>query len=241
MSLAIVIPTLNEAANIEAVLASVLAEPGVEAVVADGGSWDGTPALAARAGAVVIEAAGGRAAQQNAGAAATRGDMLLFLHGDTRLPDGWAAMVREALAVPDVALGAFRLEIEGATFPERIVAAGANLRSRAWGLPYGDQALFLRRSTFERLGGFAALPIMEDWDLARRARRLGRIAILRAAVTTSARRWRKLGVLRTLWRNQAVLIGWRLDVSPDRLAAFYRRAPGARRKEGSKAPERGAD
>lgn len=223
LTLAVIIPTLNEATNIGATLASVLTEPDAEAIVVDGGSTDGTQARARQAGAVVIEMAAGRAAQQNAGAAASRGELLLFLHGDTRLPVGWAAVVRQVMARAEVSLGAFRLDIEGATLAERVVAAGANLRSRTWGLPYGDQALFLRRATFERLGGFAPLPIMEDWDLARRARRFGRIEIVDAAVTTSARRWRKLGVVRTLWRNQAVLIGWRLGVAPDRLVDLYRR------------------
>lgn len=223
MSIAVVIPTLNEAPNIAATLTSVLAEPDVEAIIADGGSRDGTQAVAERAGATIVETVGGRAVQQNAGADATRAGILLFLHGDTRLPKGWATMVRQALAESDVALGAFRLGIEGATLCERIVAAGANWRSRSWGLPYGDQALFLRRATFEQLGGFAPLPIMEDWDLARRAKRLGRVEIVGAAVTTSARRWRRLGVMRTLLRNQAVLLGWRLGIAPDRLAAYYRR------------------
>lgn len=218
---AVIIPTLNEAANIAATLAAV---GNAEVIVADGGSGDDTAELAAKLGVRVIEANGGRAAQQNAGAAATRAPLLLFLHADTRLPAGWAEVVRRTLADPRVALAAFRLAIDGATFGERIVAAGANLRSRAWGLPYGDQALFLRRETFERLGGFATLPIMEDWDLARRAKRFGRIAVVDPAVTTSARRWRKLGVLRTLWRNQMVLIGWRLGIAPARLAAYYRRA-----------------
>jgi hypothetical protein len=90
-------------------------------------------------------------------------------------------------------------------------------------VPYGDQALFLRRATFERLGGFASLPIMEDWDLARRARALGRVRVLDLAAVTSPRRWRKLGVMRTMWRNQLMLLGWRLGFAPDRLAAFYRR------------------
>jgi len=223
VTVAVIVPTLDEAANIAATLASVRAEPDVEAIVVDGGSRDGTPALAAEAGARVIAAAGGRAAQQNAGAAAARAELLLFLHADTRLPPRWAEIVRRTLARPDVALGAFRLTIDGATSAERLVARGANLRSRTWGVPYGDQALFLRRSTFERLGGFARLPIMEDWDLARRARRLGRIAVVDAAVATSPRRWRKLGVARTWLRNQLVLVGWRLGVPPDRLAAFYRR------------------
>lgn len=223
MSLAVVIPTLNEATNIAATLAAVLAAPDVEAIVVDGGSRDGTPEAAEAAGARVLTAGAGRAAQQNAGAAATSADMLLFLHADTRLPAGWADAVRQALADPGLALGAFSLAIDGATLAERLVAAGANWRSRTWGVPYGDQALFLRRATFERLGGFAPLPIMEDWDLARRARALGRIRMLDLAVVTSPRRWRKLGVVRTLWRNQLMLLGWRIGLAPDRLAAFYRR------------------
>lgn len=223
MSLAVVIPTLNEAPNIAAALAAVLAAPGVEAIVVDGGSRDGTPELAAKAGARVLTAAGGRAARQNAGATAATADLLLFLHADTRLPAGWADAVRQALADPTVVLGAFSLAIDGATPAERLVAAGANWRSRTWGVPYGDQALFLRRTTFERLGGFAPLPIMEDWDLARRAGALGRIRVLDLAAVTSPRRWRTLGVARTLWRNQLMLLGWRLGLAPDRLAAFYRR------------------
>lgn len=223
MRIAVVIPTLNEAANIEATLASVLAEPDVEAIVVDGGSTDGTRDLAATAGARALIAAGGRAAQQNAGAAASPADLLLFLHADTRLPGGWAAAVRRTLADPRISLGAFSLAIDGATPAERLVAAAANWRGRSWGVPYGDQALFLRRATFDRLGGFAPLPIMEDWDLARRARAFGRIRVLDLAAITSPRRWRKLGVARTLWRNQLMLLGWRLGLAPDRLAAFYRR------------------
>lgn len=222
MRIAVVIPTLNEAASIAATLGPALAEAD-EVVVADGGSGDATREIAAAAGAKVLSVTGGRAAQQNAGAAAATADALLFLHADTRLPTGWAAAVRAALADPDTALGAFRLAIEGATPSERLMAAGANARSRGWGVPYGDQALFLRRSTFDALGGFAPLPIMEDWELARRTRRLGRIHLLDAAVVTSPRRWRKLGAWRTWGRNQLMLIGWRLGIAPDRLAAYYRR------------------
>ena len=222
MRLAVVIPTLDEATHIAATLAPALAEAD-EVIVADGGSTDATRDLAAQAGARVVVAPGGRAAQQNAGAQATAADTLLFLHGDTRLPAGWAAAVRAALADPGVALAAFRLAIDGATASERLIAAGANMRSRHWGVPYGDQGLALRRSTFDRLGGFAPLPIMEDQDLARRARRLGRVHLLDLAVMTSPRRWRRLGVWPTFLRNQLMLIGWRLGIAPARLAAFYRR------------------
>ena len=221
MRVAVVIPTLNEADNIAATLMPALAEAD-EVVVVDGGSVDATRELAAAAGVPVLTVTGGRAAQQNAGAAGTSAEALLFLHADTRLPVGWAAAVRGALAEPGVALGAFRLAIDGATASEWLMAAGANARSRSWGVPYGDQALFLRRATFDALGGFAVLPIMEDWEFARRARRLGHIYLLDLIVMTSPRRWRRLGPWRTWGRNQLMLIGWRLGLSPARLAAYYR-------------------
>ncbi len=221
MRIAVVVPTLDEAGSILATLHAARAG-GVELIVADGGSTDATCERAASAGAAVVQASGGRAAQQNAGAAASDAPLLLFLHADTRLPQGWPARVRATLADPRVALGAFRLAIDGATRAERLITVGANLRSRSFGLPYGDQALFLRRATFDALGGFAPLPIMEDWDLARRARRLGRIALAPEAVTTSARRWRRLGPLRTTLVNQAMLLGFRVGVEPARLARFYR-------------------
>jgi rSAM/selenodomain-associated transferase 2 len=212
----VVVPALNEAALIGAALARLR---GVPVTVADGGSSDATRELAAAAGARVVVATGGRGAQQNAGAAALGDvDALLFLHADTILPNGWRAEVERILA-GGAALGAFRLAIPG----HPLIAAGANARSRLLALPYGDQALFIGRPVFDTLGGFRPLPIMEDYDLVRRARRLGRIGLARTAVTTSNRRWRRRGVVRTTLVNQAVLAGWALGIAPDRLAAFYRR------------------
>ena len=221
MLISVVIPALNEAASIGAAVSSAIA-PGVEVIVVDGGSEDDTLRLAEYAGARVLAVAGGRAAQQNAGARAGSGDALLFLHADTLLPQDWATQVHAALADPEVALGAFRLSIAGATRTERLVAAAANLRSRSFGVPYGDQALFLRRATFDALGGFAPLPFMEDWDLAHRARRLGRIRLVDAAVVTSSRRWRRLGPLRTTFVNAAIIAAFRCGVAPERLARAYR-------------------
>ena len=223
MLISVVIPTLNEAACIRQAIASAQGTD-VEVIVADGGSGDATVPLAEAAGARVIVAHGGRAAQQNAAVEASRGEALLFLHADTRLPSGWAAEVRAILAKPGVALGALRLAIDGATPGERLVAAGANLRSRWLGLPYGDQGLFLRRAMFRQLGGFRALPIMEDWDLAKRARRHGRVVLAEGAVLTSSRRWRQLGPLRTTLINALVVAGFNLGVPPQRLADFYRGA-----------------
>ncbi|MCA3256271.1 MAG: TIGR04283 family arsenosugar biosynthesis glycosyltransferase [Alphaproteobacteria bacterium] len=220
VSIAVVIPALDEATALPATLAAL--GDAAEIVVADGGSRDATVRIATDAGATVVTARG-RAAQQNAGAAATTAPILLFLHADTRLPVGWADEVRRLLADDRVALAAFRLAIDGATPAERLIAAGANLRSRTWGVPYGDQALALRRTTFDALGGFPDQPIMEDWALARAARRRGLIALSHLAVTTSPRRWRRLGPVRTLLVNQAMLLGARLGISYERLSAFYRK------------------
>ena len=221
MSFAVVIPTLNEADTLAATLVAI--GDRAEIVVADGGSTDATVAIAEAHGARVVTATGGRFAQMNAGAAASTADILLFLHADTRLPRAWHIHVRRLLADPRVALGAFQLAVDGATRAERIVAVLANMRSRFWGYPYGDQALFLTRRSFARLGGFADMPIMEDRDLAQRAGRIGRVAIAPAFATTSPRRWRRLGVVRTTAINQLVLAGHRLGIPLDRLAAFYRR------------------
>lgn len=223
MLISVIIPTLDEAPSIWRTIASAQ-EADVEIIVADGGSADATVALARAAGARVIVAAGGRAAQQNAGAAASRGEALLFLHADTVLPSGWTEQVRAILAEPRVALGAFRLAIGGATVAERLIACGANWRSRWLALPYGDQGLFMARASFEQLVGFRPLPIMEDWDLARRARRRGRVVLADSAVMTSPRRWRKLGPVRTTLVNALVVAGFRLGVPPHRLARFYRGA-----------------
>jgi len=220
VTVAVVIPALNEAAVLPATLAAL--GEAAEIVVADGGSSDATVRIAEDAGATVVVARG-RAAQQNAGAAATTAPMLLFLHADTRLPPGWADEVRRLLADERVALAAFRLAIDGPTPAERLIAAGANLRSLLWGVPYGDQALALRRTTFAALGGFPDQPIMEDWALARAALARGRITLSPLAVVTSPRRWRRLGPVRTLAVNQAMLLGARMGVPWDRLAAFYRK------------------
>jgi rSAM/selenodomain-associated transferase 2 len=229
MRFGVVIPTFNEAAVVGRAL---LRLGGVPVVVADGGSEDATATLAAAAGAHVIVTEVSRGARMNAAVAALPTvEALLFLHADTRLPQGWVEAATRILAKPGVALGAFRLRIEGGGPLLRLVASGANFRSRRLALPYGDQALFMRRETFEALGGFSDLPIMEDFDLVRRARRLGRIVIADAEVTTSARRWREKGVLATTLVNQAMLIGWWLGVSPGRLARFYRRRTASRARQ----------
>jgi rSAM/selenodomain-associated transferase 2 len=192
-----------------------------EVIVVDGGSTDATVEIA-RPHARVIESLRGRATQQNAGAAAATGDVLLFLHADCRLRPGWQAAVRRAAARPGFAAGAFRMQIDGGGWLYRAIERGGDLRVRWLGLPYGDQAIFVRRSTFEQLGGFPHVRLMEDLMFMRRVRRLGRVALVPQAVQVSPRRWLRAGVVTQTLRNWMLtaLAVWG-GVHPDRLARFY--------------------
>lgn len=221
-TLSVIIPVLNEEHTIAQVVAHALSEPGVEVIVVDGGSGDRTVEMATAAGARVLSTLPGRSQQMNAGAAAATGETLLFLHADTRLPPGFTTYVHQALAQPKVIAGAFELRIDGRTPGLNLIEWGVKWRSRLCQLPYGDQAIFLRSSTFHQIGGFADLPIMEDFDLVRRLKMLGRVAIAPAAVITSGRRWEKLGVVRTTLVNQGVIAAYLLGISPRRIARWYR-------------------
>jgi len=222
-ALSIVMPALNEAAGIEATLQALqeLRARGVELVLADGGSSDATPALARPFVDAVVDAPRGRALQMNAGSARARADALLFLHADTRLPPLGDVLVLQALAGA-ACWGRFDVRIEGRPWMLRVVAALMNLRSRASGIATGDQAIFVTREAFERVGGFPVQPLMEDIEISRRLKRLGRPACLGARVCTSGRRWEQRGVWRTIvlmWR-----LRWRYwrGESAARLAQAYR-------------------
>lgn len=222
-ALSIVIPALNEAAGIEATLRALqpLRARGVELVLADGGSGDGTAALARTWVDAVADAPRGRALQMNAGAALARAEVLLFLHADTRLPPLADVLVLQAVA-SGACWGRFDVRIEGRPWVLRVVATLMNLRSRASGIATGDQAIFVTREAFERVGGFPAQPLMEDVEISRRLKRLGRPACLSAKVCTSGRRWEQRGVWRT------ILLMWQLrwrywrGESAARLAEAYR-------------------
>jgi rSAM/selenodomain-associated transferase 2 len=228
-TISVIIPTLNEADHLTATLAPLRREPNLEIIVADGGSSDASAGIAQNLGAMVVRSEPGRARQQNRGAAAASGEILLFLHADTVLPAGFGCAVRSCLASSQVVAGAFRLTIAGANRSLRLIETLANWRAGQLQMPYGDQTLFLRRSTFIRLGGFPEQEIMEDFELVRRLKKLGRIDLLELAASTSDRRWRALGTVRTTLINQAIILGYLLGCSPYSLASWYRRSSRARR------------
>jgi rSAM/selenodomain-associated transferase 2 len=217
VTISVVIPTLNEAATVAAAVASARAALGdCEVLVVDACSSDGTAQAAAAAGAIVVTAAGSRAEAMNAGASAAAGDVLLFLHADTTLPAGASAAIASALRRS--AAGAFRI---GFDRPRPAIEWLVNTRSRLFRIVYGDQAIFTSRSAFERVGGYRPIPIMEDRDLARRLRRSGGLALLPLRVTTSSRRHRSGGGLRTLTRGWLIQVLYTLRVPPERLARRY--------------------
>ncbi len=221
--LSIVMPALNEATGIEATLAALqpLRARGVELVLVDGGSTDGTAERAAPWVDAVIAAPRGRALQMNAGAAQAQADVLLFLHADTRMPPLADVLLLQAVAAGAL-WGRFDVHIEGRPPMLRVVAALMNLRSRLTGIATGDQAVFMTRGAFVQVGGFPVQPLMEDIELSRRLKLLGRPACLRTKVCTSGRRWEQRGVWRTIflmWR-----LRWRYwrGESAAHLAQAYR-------------------
>ncbi len=223
-AISVIIPVLNEANGIERVIQALQTQTlqtSLEVIVVDGGSCDETVALASALGVQVILAEQGRAAQMNAGAKVAAAEILLFLHADSILPPQFVASVQQVLAQPNTIAGAFELRIAAPEPSLRWIERGVNWRSRWLQLPYGDQAIFLKAKTFRQLGGFAQLPIMEDFELVRRLQKLGKIAIAPCAVTTSARRWQKLGMVKTTAINQLVILAYFLGVPPAHLARWY--------------------
>jgi rSAM/selenodomain-associated transferase 2 len=222
-ALAIVVPVLDEAATLGALLQSLapLRERGTRVVVVDGGSADGSLAIARAQADLAFAAPRGRAAQMNAGAAACpAAGALLFLHADTRLPPEADRLVQRALAA-GCAWGRFDVCIASERPLLRIVAALMNRRSRWTGIATGDQAMFVRRDAFVQVGGFPQIALMEDIALSRRLKALGPPACLRERVSTSARRWERHGVWRTIllmWRLRAAYF---LGADPARLALRY--------------------
>ena len=217
--ISVIVPALDSAKTVAATVRS--APEGAEVVVVDGGSRDGTADEAARAGARVETAERGRAVQMNAGARAARGEVLVFLHADCRLPRAAAGQVTGILARPGVVGGWFPQRIEGGGALLRFGARGAHRRARWLDLPYGDQAIFTTRSAFTEVGGFPEEPIFEDAGLARRLRRLGRLEPAGAAVTTGTEHWQRLGPVPTAVLDYLTLGAWLAGVPPKWIAKVY--------------------
>ena len=192
-NISVIIPTLNEERHLDRLLSGIRQYADLEIIVVDGGSEDGTTALARNRGVVLLASKPGRGRQLNRGARCASREILLFLHGDTRLPDDFTAHVHATLNRPGTAAGAFRLAIDARGTGYRLVNGGPNLRSRWCGLPYGDQAIFVRKQVLLHAGGVPEDTFMEDVTLVQRLKRFGRIRLAPAAVITSARRWQRLG------------------------------------------------
>jgi len=222
--LSVIIPTLNEELHLPATLQSIGApRSDLEVIVVDAGSSDETVAIGQRYGCKVFTGNPGRANQMNAGAAIATGEHLLFLHADTRLPEGYRHEIQRILDTP-VACGAFPLKIDADGIALRIIEAGVVFRSRILQMPYGDQALFFRSADFYEQIGFKQMSIMEDYELVARMRKTGSIGMAHKPVKTSSRRWIKKGILRTTIINQLCVIAYRLGFSDKAIARLYRGA-----------------
>ena len=216
----VVIPVLNEVELLGGLLAQ-LQDVG-EVLVVDGGSSDGSCELALLMGAKLLRfSCANRGAQLAHGALQARGSHLFFVHGDARLPKGWSGLLTNCLEKPGVIAVAFRLKVQAAGWRLRLLELLVQLRSSWRELPYGDQGLAITKQTYGLVGGFQAIPLMEDLDLVQRLQRLGRVVIAPAAITVSGRRWQRLGVWRSCLRNAKLRAAWRKGVSVELLANRY--------------------
>lgn len=224
MRISVVIPVLNEAASIGQCLVQFEGADGVEVLVVDGGSTDQTQAAvtASGIGRWIASPDAGRAAQMNFGARQASGEVLLFLHADTLLPEQGLTLIRQVMADAEVVGGRFQLGLSERTPAFRLIAFFSTLRSKYLGITYGDQAIFVRRVVFEAVGGYPPLKLFEDSEFCKAVARLGRFVMLNASVCSSTRRWRQWGIWRTvfwMWALRMLLV---CSVSDERLSRWYR-------------------
>ncbi len=207
--ISIIIPTLNEEKSISQCLETVVNIPGIEIIVSDGGSVDRTVEIAGQHRDVkVVSSLTGRSIQMNNGATCARGEILLFLHADCILSREALLKIRHIFNSSKFVGGAFMIRLLSDKFPYRWLEMGINFRSKVFKLPYGDQGLFVKRSIFEKLGGFREMPICEDLDFICRLKKFGRITILNDRIFSSVRMWENYGILRTSFRNQLLLASY---------------------------------
>ena len=232
MTISVIIPTLNEEQTVMATLAQTATLGFEELIVVDGGSSDRTPLLvesyrlstqsSTLSPVRMMTAPRGRASQMNEGAKASRGDVLLFLHADTQLPQDAKAAIEAALSDQRIVGGRFDIRFDRPSIWGSIISRTMNWRSRLSGIATGDQALFVRRPIFERMSGFADLPLMEDIDFSRRLKRMGRTAALASTVTTSFRRWEQQGPLQTILLMWGLRLLYWMGVNTHTLHRWYR-------------------
>ena len=220
--LSVVVPMLNESDTIAGTLNALRRSARTaEIIVVDGGSSDASVAIARPLCNILIAAPRGRASQMNAGARTSRGDTLVFVHADTIVPRTFAANIAWALSDPAVVGGRFDVRLDATTLPYRIIGAMISLRSRITRTGTGDQAIFVRREVFDRIGGFPDLDLCEDLEFTRRLKREGRVVCLRTRVITSARRWARDGVIRTVVRMWLIRAMYLIGVPTARLKRMY--------------------
>ncbi|MBI5101151.1 MAG: TIGR04283 family arsenosugar biosynthesis glycosyltransferase [Nitrospirae bacterium] len=223
--ISVIIPTLNEEDRIRRCIEGLLGGGGgCEIIVADGGSSDRTREFAeSYPGVAVVLSERGRGVQMNAGARAASGEVLVFLHADTLLEAGWTEELISVLKRGPISGGAFTFSIRSPLWKFRLVEAWVKLRVKLCCLPYGDQAIFVRKSAFELIGGYKNIPLMEDVDFIGRLKETGPVVILDKKAATSARRWSKKGLVTTAAINQCVMLLYRCGAAPGRLARIYYR------------------
>ncbi|ACL04689.1 glycosyl transferase family 2 [Desulfatibacillum aliphaticivorans] len=221
MKISVIIPCLNEEKNIRKVLQAC--RPGAhEIIVVDGGSQDQTVARASGLADLILSSPPGRGRQQALGARHATGDVLLFLHADTLPPAGFDQEISRMLQDPAVAFGAFSLGTDCSGPAMDLICFGANLRTRLFDMPYGDQAIFVRKEAYWRAGGFADIPLMEEVDLVKKLLRIGGFKLSRARVRSSARRWRQDGHLRRTLGNYSLMLRYQFGAKPEDLHRHYK-------------------
>jgi len=221
MRISVIMPVLNEEKAIGSALAALTALKPHEIIVVDGGSTDRTRRISVEANAKVLMTGPGRARQMNRGALEAKGDVLLFLHADTRLPASAFRDIESALSDPRYLGGRFDVELDSDRWLLKAVGFMISLRSRLSKVGTGDQAIFVRREILAELGGFPDMPLMEDIAFCRMLRRAGKVACLRSKVVTSARRWEADGVWRTIFKMWTLKLLYLAGISPARLKRFY--------------------
>lgn len=220
--ISIVMPVLNEAKELRNTLGRLKLSESEELIIVDGGSSDETMSIAREFTDKVYRTKTGRASVMNYGAVRAKGDIFLFLHADCVLPDNAFTLIRRALSSNEISAGAFYLRINCPGPRFRIIESAANIRSRTASLLYGDQGIFMKRSTFSAIGGYSDIPLMEDLEISKKLREKGRLALISPPIKASPRRWLKEGILHTTLRDWTIAFSYTfLKISPVKLIRYY--------------------